>query len=128
MGTPRYGELIEFLEGYGIDARRVKADTMTASGYEYVAEYRDGRPMYVDGTMKLRVDWIEWPDKGVFETVSRLYAGQAVEPEVTVEQLPELVRKTGINAEDVPAAVEAATKLSNPAVKPTPKPRAKATK
>jgi hypothetical protein len=88
MGTPRYVELRSYLEGFGINANRVQAEGMDETGYDYVQEYRDGRPMYKPGGgFQLQTERVEWPSLEVWEKVLALYTGTPT-TDVAVEVKP----------------------------------------
>jgi hypothetical protein len=75
---PNYAALRDYLDGFGIDANRVTESGIDASGYDYIAQFPDGRPVYHNGH-QLTYDRKEWPNAVVFENVKFLLAGGSLQ-------------------------------------------------
>jgi len=96
---PQYGRLIALLALHDIDATRVQADDMSASGYNYIQQYNDGRPRFNPGGFELSVERKAWPNDELWRNVSALYFGNPLGFDFAVlaePSQPELVNEVPI--------------------------------
>lgn len=85
---PNTAGLITYLERYNIDANRAVLKTLSPEGYDYIAQYPDGRPVY-HGQMQLTWDRHPWPSMTVYENVQFLLGGgslQDIKPDDVIEE------------------------------------------
>ena len=117
---PNYKALVEYLDRYGIDANRVREKGMNENGYEYVAQFPNGRPVYHDG-YQLTFNWVTWPSKTVYENVVMLQNGGDLrdikEDELIEEEQPKEVddpEPTVEEKQEAPVQIKVAAKRGRP--------------
>lgn len=111
---PNYRALNEYLGRFGIDATRVSVLGLNENGYQYVAQFPDGRPVYHNGH-QLTYDWKTWPSPQVYENVVLLYGGglladindeESIEQDQPKEDDAPVSKPTIVEKLEAPAEVE----------------------
>ena len=86
--SPNYRGLVEYLARFDIDANRIPVKSINEMGYDYVAQFPDGRPVY-HNNFQLTYDPKVWPRQLVHTNVLFLLAGgslQDIKPDDVIEE------------------------------------------
>lgn len=104
--------LIEYFRVLGYDANRVPANSVSAEGFEYIREQRDGRPIY-GKAFELKTDKVAWPNPQDHANVLTLMGGGS---KADIDDWPEIA-----NATDDPSGTPPTGKDPEPEPEPAPK-------
>jgi hypothetical protein len=74
---PNVTGLRKYLSRFGIEIDRVAEANLDESGYDYIAQFPDGRPVYHNG-FQLTYDRRSWPSPEVYDNVLLLLKGGSV--------------------------------------------------